>query len=268
MRVLRTVATVTLILIAGSALLADLFAPQSYAEQFREAISVSPSHRFPLGTDELGRDRFARLLYGTRVSILLAPAAALLSTFFAAIVGCGAAVLGGRWERAFASFTDTFISLPWLFLLLTVRALLPLSVSPVASVIVTFGLLGLLGWPTSARVIRAAARGLLKSDFLLQARAGGNSDMSLLVRHMLPNLRPILLAQFWISIPVFILGEVNLSLLGLGVAEPLPSWGSLLRELQNFSLVSRCPWMLMPAVLLVLAVSCFQIVLRSEEAAA
>ncbi|MGI8744330.1 MAG: ABC transporter permease [Bryobacteraceae bacterium] len=249
----------------GISLLADVVAPRSYAEQSRDVLSAPPSRRFFLGTDELGRDRFSRLVHGTRMSMLLAPAAALLSTALAALLGGSAGYLGGRWERWFGAITSMFLSLPWLFLLLTVRALLPLNVTPVISVAITFLLLGCLGWAMPARIIRAGARTLVNADYLTQARAGGTTGMRLFCLHVLPNLRPILFAQFWLSVPVFILSEANLSLLGLGVAEPLPSWGTMLRELENYETVSRSPWMLVSVAMLVIVMSCFQIVLRSKE---
>ena len=84
-------------------------------------------------------------------------------------------------------------------------------------------------------------------------------------RHVLPNLRPVLFAQFWISIPLFVLTEATLSMLGLGVMEPLPSWGNLLRGLEDFSAVSANPWRLSPLILLVLVVICFQLVLPVQE---
>jgi peptide/nickel transport system permease protein len=248
-----------------ASLFAGVLAHSSYSEQFRDALSAPPSVRFPLGTDELGRDRFARLLYGTRVSLLLAPTAALLSTLIAALIGGLAGYLGGRWERLVTAAIDLFLSLPWLFLLLTVRALLPLNTSPVTSVAITFLLLGCLGWATPARMIRAGTRTLIHSDYLLQARASGISSPRLFWRHLLPNLRPILFAQFWVSVPVFILSEANLGLLGLGVSEPLPSWGAMLRELENYTAIPHNPWMLVPALLLVLSVSCLQLLLRTEE---
>ena len=162
---------------------------------------------------------------------------------------------------------DLFLSLPWLFLLLAVRALLPLNASPVTSVAITFLLLGCLGWAAPARIIRAGTRTLVNSDYLVQASANGISRWRLFWRHLLPNLRPILLAQFWLSVPLFILSEANLGLLGLGVSEPLPSWGAMLRELENYSAVLKNPWMLAPAVLLVVIVSCLQLLLRTEEGA-
>ncbi len=264
-RTAQTVALVVLLLVALASLLAGFIAPSSYSQQFRDSISAPPSARFLLGTDDLGRDRFARLLYGTRVSLLLAPAAALLSTLLAALIGGLAGYLGGRWERYVTSGIDLFLSLPWLFLLLAARALLPLNTSPVTSVAITFLLLGCLGWASPARIIRAGTRTLVNSDYLLQARASGISGLRLFWRHLVPNLRPILLAQFWISVPVFILSEANLGLLGLGVSEPLPSWGAMLRELENYSAVLQNPWMLAPVVLLVIVVASLQVVLRTED---
>ena len=205
------------------------------------------------------------MLYGTRVSLLLAPAAALLSTLLAALIGGLAGYLGGRWERYVTSGIDLFLSLPWLFLLLAARALLPLNTSPITSVAITFLLLGCLGWASPARIIRAGTRTLTNADYLVQARASGISGFRLFSRHLLPNLRPILLAQFWISIPVFILSEANLGLLGLGVSEPLPSWGAMLRELENYTAVLQNPWMLTPVALLVIVVGCLQVVLRTED---
>jgi peptide/nickel transport system permease protein len=261
----QKVALVVMILAVAASLGAAFIVRSSYSEQFRDAISVPPSSRFWLGTDELGRDRFARLLYGTRVSLLLAPAAALLSTLLAGLIGGAAGYLGGRWERFVTAGVDLFLSLPWLFLLLAVRALLPLNTSPVTSVTITFLLLGCLGWAAPARIIRASTRTLVNSDYLVQAAASGIPRWRLFWRHLLPNLRPILLAQFWISVPLFILSEANLGLLGLGVSEPLPSWGAMLRELENYSAVLQNPWMLAPAVLLVLVVSCLQLLLGTEE---
>jgi len=244
---------------------AGFWAPADYAIQFREAPNSAPSRLHLLGTDELGRDRFSRVLYGTRVSLLMAPAAALLSTFLAALVGGVAGYLGGRWARAAMAATDLFLSMPWLFLLLAVRAMLPLNVSPITSIAVTFLLLGLLGWAAAARVLCAGARDLRDSDFVLQARACGLRGPRLLAIHVIPNLKPVLAAQFWISIPVFIISEANLGILGLGVAEPLPSWGSLLRELESFTSFGFEACKVVPLVVLVLVVSSFQIILTRDE---
>src|SRR5207237_6282596 len=122
-----------------------------------------------------------------------------------------------------------------------------------------------LGWAASARVVAAAVRGLRDSEFILQARASGSPPVRLLVHHVLPNVKPILLAQFWISVPLFILTEANLGMLGLGVTEPLPSWGNLLREMQSYPSLAGNPWRFIPLLLFIVLVSCFQLVMVQEH---
>jgi ABC-type dipeptide/oligopeptide/nickel transport system permease subunit len=265
MNVWRRVACVILLLVAGLSLAANVIAPAGYAKQYREAADSAPSRTHWLGTDEIGRDRFARVLYGTRISLILAPAAALLSTLMAALVGGLAGYLGGAWSRGAMAVTDLFLSLPWLFLLITIRALMPLNVSPLVSVLVTFLVLGLLGWTSAARVLCASAGSLRDSDFVRQARASGVRGARLFWIHVMPNLKPVLYAQFWISIPAFILSEANLGILGLGVAEPMPSWGSLLKELEGLVSVGSEPWKFVPLILLAVVVTSFQIVMSKQE---
>jgi len=261
----RRMACAVLLLVIGASLAAGWLAPGGYARQDRDAAGAPPSREHWLGTDEIGRDRLARVLYGTRISLLLAPAAALLSTLMAALIGGLAGYLGGSWARVAMAVTDLFLSLPWLFLLITVRALMPLNVSPMISVLVTFLMLGLLGWTSAARVLCATAGSLRNADFVRQARACGVRGGRLFWLHVLPNLKPVLYAQFWISIPVFILSEANLGILGLGVAEPMPSWGSLLRELEGLISIGEEPWKFVPLVLLIVVVTSFQFVLSSRE---
>src|SRR5947209_20462508 len=258
-------ACVVVVAVCAVSLGANWLAPAGYARQFREAPSAPPSHQHLLGTDEVGRDRFARVLYGTRISLLLAPAAALVSTVLAALVGGLAGYLGGIWLRLARGFTDLFLSLPWLFLLITVRALMPLNVSPLFSVLMTFLILGLLGWTSAARVLCSTAASLRNSDFLRQAQASGVRPRRLFWIHVIPNLKPVLLAQFWISIPAFILSEANLGILGLGVAEPMPSWGSLLKELEGLVSVGEEPWKFVPLLLLVAVVTSFQLIVSKQE---
>lgn len=261
----RRLAVGFLLLVYGAGCGAPWLAPAGYAKQFRETPGARPSGRFWLGTDALGRDAFARLLYGSRVSLLLAPAAALLATLLAAVAGGVAGYFGGWAGGALLRVADLFVSLPWLFLLLTVRAVLPLNTPPGQSLLLTFLLLGLLGWAAPARVIGAAARSLAAGDFIMQARAQGCRRLRLVAAHLLPNLKPVLIAQFWIAVPVFILSEASLGFLGLGVGEPLASWGSLLRELENVNAVAANPWMVAPLLLLVMVVGCFHALAPLED---
>lgn len=265
MKIARRLSCAFLLIILTLSLCATWIAPAGYADQFRSLPNSPPTHSHPLGTDALGRDRLARTLHGTRVSLLLAPSAALLSTLLAAVVGGFAGYLGGIWQKLSMAVTDLVLSLPWIFLLITARAMLPLNVSAFTSVLVTFALLGFLGWASAARVVCAGAAGMRNADFVLLARASGVHPARLLAVHVLPNLAPVLLAQFWFSIPVFILAEANLGILGLGVAEPLPSWGSLLRELQEFVVFPTEYCKLVPLIVLVVAVTSFQFVISKNE---
>ena len=246
-------------------LCADWIAPFPYQRQFRTDVSVAPSHQFPLGTDALGRDRLSRLIYGGRISMVLAPLAALLAVALALAAGLTAGCLGGWWERAMATAMDLCLSLPWLFLLVAVRAMLPLNAAPTASIVATFALLGLLGWAGPSRIILAAVKRHLASDFVLVARSAGCPPWRIALVKVLPNLRPVAAAQFWVTAPAFLLSEANLGLLGLGVAEPVPSWGNLLREMENLSQVARNPWMAAPLVALAIVVGCFQLAMSTGD---
>jgi len=256
--------------ISGGILLAVVIAavwpagitPVPYDRQFRDYPNAPVSRLFPLGTDELGRDRLSRLLYGTQISLLAAPAAALLSTVLAALAGGLAGFLGGWYDRAASAAIDLMLSLPWLFLLLIVRAMLPLNVPAALSLLVTFGLIGLLGWPAAARVVRAGCRELRQSDLVIEARACGLSRGRVLLKHVLPNVRPVLVAQFWAAIPVYILAEANLGLLGLGVADPLPSWGNLLRPLESGFAPPAAAWA--PLMLMLVVVGCLYVTRPAE----
>jgi ABC-type dipeptide/oligopeptide/nickel transport system permease subunit len=257
------IAAAVLGLMLAASTAADFLPSGSYSQQYRAWSSAAPSSRFPLGTDDLGRDRLMRLLHATRTSLLLAPAAAAVTTLLAALMGGIAGYFGGWWDRCAVRAIDLMLSLPWLFLLLAVRALLPLNVAPGTSLFVTYGILAALGWASPARVVRAGARHLRDSEFVLQARASGCPEPRVLLRHIIPNLRPVLLAQFWTTIPIFILAEANLGLLGLSASEPFPTWGNLLEELQHpFPIRSE---VFAPLVVVALAVCCFKLVLPLED---
>ncbi|MCW5982051.1 MAG: ABC transporter permease [Bryobacteraceae bacterium] len=254
MKALRTAAAAVLIGVAVLAAGADAFARHDYAAQFRDHANEGPSRRFLLGTDDVGRDRFSRLLHGVRVSLLCAPAAALLAIAIGAVIGLAAGYFGGWLDRAAGIAIDLFLSLPWLFALLMLRALLPLDAAGWISIAATFLLLAGVGWASGARVVRASVAGMREAGPILHARAYGCGTWRLLWFHMAPNLRPVLSAQFWVLVPVFLLTEANLGVLGLGVTEPIPSWGNILAELQNYHRIPESPWILAPAALLVLVV--------------
>ncbi len=267
MKALRGAAGVYLAAVFLVAAAAPWLAPYAYDRQFRESPEVAPCARFLLGTDALGRDRLSRLIYGTQVSLLLAPAAALLATAIATGLGLLAGYGGKAFERVILLACDLLLALPRLFLLLMARAALPLNVDPWASVALTMLLLGLLGWGSGARVLRAGVVSIQNSGFTLQARALGIPAWRVMFWQILPHLRPVAVAQFWTTLPVFVLAEANLGFLGLGVTEPLPSWGGLLAELQNVHAATTAPWTLAPAFLLVTLLGALSVFLTQRRAA-
>jgi len=207
----------------------------------------------------------SRLLHGSRVSLLCAPAAAFVATAIAAAFGLVAGYFGGWVDEAASAVADLFLSLPWLFGLLTLRALLPLNMRPWASTAAVFVLLAAVGWASGARVVRASVARMRDAGSILHAKAYGCGGWRLLWVHLLPNLRPVLSAQFWLLVPVCILTEANLGILGIGVAEPMPSWGNMLTELQNYQRIPESPWILSPGILLVLVVASLHFVVSGNK---
>jgi peptide/nickel transport system permease protein len=262
---MRRFAAGCLIALFLAVLLAGALAPHSFARQFRDIPNAAPGRAHLLGTDALGRDRLSRLIYGVRISLLLAPAAALLSVLLALGLALAAAIAGPWCERAILAAADLCLSMPWFFLLLAARSLLPLNTPAITAALVTFCLLGILGWAGPARVLVASLRRLLRSDFILLARASGCSHARLALIHLAPNLASLIAAQFLIATPSYLLAEANLGLLGLGIPEPVPSWGGLLRELENVPAIASSPWILAPAVLLIFVVGCFHLVVSADK---
>ncbi len=242
----RKLASAILILVALCALFAPAIAPFDYDRQFRESPHAAAGGQFLMGTDNLGRDRFSRLVYATRISIVLAPAAAAVSVLLALMLS------------RFSSLTTLCLSLPWIFLFIIMRALLPLDTGPFASILLTFALMGVAGWAWPARIFNASIRQIRQSGWLLQARASGMPSRRIALIHVWPHLRAIAVAQFRVLVPAYILSEASLGLIGLGVAEPLPSWGNLLAELQRPQAVSANPWILAPLGLLMLVMICLE----------
>jgi peptide/nickel transport system permease protein len=146
---------------------------------------------------------------------------------------------------------ELFLALPWLYLLFGVRAALPLSVAEWQVFFLLIGVIGLIGWARPARLIRGVILSAKERNFVLAARGFGASDGYLLRRHLLPQTYGVALTQLTLLIPQYVLAEVTLSFLGLGVGEPVPSWGTLLSCLEQYYIVSSYWWMFLPALLLI-----------------
>lgn len=258
----QTAAVWILAAICIVALFGPALAPFSYDRQFRDSPAAPPGGRFLLGTDEIGRDRLSRLLYATRTSLLLAPAAAAVSVGLALLLSVPLATgRAGNFNpvrSVLSVLTTVCLALPWIFLFIILRAELPLDTGPMVSILITFALMGAAGWAWPARVFSASISNMERSGWMLQARASGISRWRIALVHCWPHLRAVAIAQFLVLVPAYILAEASLGLLGLGVAEPLPSWGNLLRDLQHPDLIRANPWILMPLVLLVIVMICLE----------
>jgi len=247
----RRLAAMLFGMLVAAALVIVLLPGRSYSAQDRDATMAASSMKHWTGTDVLGRDRTVRAAAALLLGLAGAAIASAITTSIAAGVGTLAAFGPPIVAGGLMLLSDLFLTLPWLFLLMMVRSRLPLTVSPLQSATVTFTVLAALGWPACARAAYRGTRSLRSSGWIIQGRANGLRNGQLIRRHLLPHLRPLLLPQFLICIPAFMVAEANLGALGLGIAEPLPSWGGMLLELDNSALLARSQWVYLPILLLI-----------------
>ena len=205
-----------------------------------------------LGTDAFGRDEFSRVLYGGQISIAAGLAATFVALLLGSVLGGIAGFYGGWADEALMGATELFLSLPWLYFLLGVRAFLPFHLSPVRIFFLLAGVIGLIGWARPARLVRGIILSARFRNYVLAARGFGASDGYLLRRHILPEVFGTLLTQATVLVPRYIAAEVALSFFGLGVNEPVPSWGNMLSALQQYSVLVSYTWMLAPLGALVI----------------
>lgn len=207
-----------------------------------------PGVLFPFGTDAYGRDVFSRLLYGARVSLLAGLLAAALAVGAGWLLGLAAGFFGGWPDEILMRGSELFLALPWLYLLLAVRAFLPLHIAPWQAFLLVVGIIGGLGWVRPARLVRGVTLSARERPFVAAARGFGAGPLYLLRRHVAPFTLPVALTQMSVLIPQYILAEVTLSFLGLGVGEPVPSWGNMLADARHFDALTAHPWLLAPGL--------------------
>jgi peptide/nickel transport system permease protein len=217
----------------------------------RHLFGVDGARVFVMGTDAFGRDQFSRLLYGGQISLFAGLIAAALSLFWGTALATVAGYYGKWADEGIMRFAELFIALPWLYLLFAVRAFLPLHIPPANAFLLLIAVIGLVGWARPARLVRGIVLSAKQSNYVLAAANFGASDFYLMRRHILPQALSVVLTQAALLVPLYILAEVTLSFLGLGVAEPLPSWGNLLASLQQYYVLSSYWWMFLPGLTLV-----------------
>ena len=216
---------VIVLVIVALALLLPWLMPWTYDQIDWDAVrapAFSGSHIF--GTDEIGRDRLARLAAGTRITLMVAIAAALVSLIVGIAWGATAGWVGGRVDEVMMRIVDGLYALPFMFIVILLMVVFG------RSILLVFVGIGLVEWLTMARVVRGQVMALKQRPFILAAEAAGTPPITILWKHILPNIAGVALAYLMLTVPQVVMVESFLSFLGLGVQEPLTSLGILVKE--------------------------------------
>jgi peptide/nickel transport system permease protein len=222
--------------------------PRVGVEPAHAESAESPARVYLLGADGFGRDQLSRVLYGGQVSLFAGILAATFSVVAGLFLGLVAGMFGRPLDDVIMRVGEIFIALPWLYLLISVRAFLPLQMSSIATFTLVVAVIGLVGWGRPARLVRGVVLSARERNFVLAARGFGAGRFYLMRRHILPATLGVALTQMALLVPLFMMAEVTLSFLGLGVGEPYPSWGNMLASAQQFHVISSYWWMLLPGL--------------------
>lgn len=234
----------------------------------RKILGIFPSTRylfgtkegkiFILGTDIHGRDIFSRILYGARISLSIGIIGVSISFILGLLIGGVSGYFGGKIDNILMRIVEIFMMFPSFYLMLALRAVFPLNLSSFQIYLLIVVILSLIGWASLARIIRGMVLSIKEEEYVLAARALGVSTFKIILRHIIPNTFSYTITAITLSIPGYILGESTLSLLGLGIQEPYPSWGNMLSVcIGNLRVLTTAPWMLFPGFFIFLTIICF-----------
>jgi len=248
---------VWIVIVILVAITADLWAPQLLGDpveidttKAKELSLQTPSLQHPFGTDRLGRDIASRVVYGARVSLLVGVVAVAIMVILGLILGAMAAYYGGIWDSVIMRLADIFYAFPYVLFAVALIAVLGKGLQNV------FLAIGILGWPTIARVFRSSIFSVKESEYVDAARAMGAGTRRILFRHIAPNSMAPIIVYGTMAVGAAILTEAALSFLGMGVQPPTPSWGAMLSESRSYML--NAPWlMLFPGIAILTTVLAF-----------
>ena len=258
-RLLRNKAAVAsmiiLALITLLAIFGPLVSPHPYDEIYWDVMGIPPTlesaHWF--GTDSIGRDLFVRTMYGARVSLMVALLATTVSLLIGVVYGATAGYAVGRTDNLMMRFVDIMYSMPFMFFVIILMVIFG------RNIFLIFVALGAVEWLTMARIVRGQALNVKNKEFIEAAVASGVSTGAIIVRHVIPNVLGPVIVYLTLTIPQVILIESFLSFLGLGVQEPLTSWGVLISD--GAKEMETAPWMLViPAAFLAATLFCFNFI--------
>jgi peptide/nickel transport system permease protein len=247
------VATIVMLILAAACYLAPLIAPYEFDAIDLKNVKQPPSKEHWMGTDDLGRDLFTRILYGGRISLSIGIFSALVATVFGSLMGAVSGFYGGSVDNSLMRFTDIVYSIPSLPLLIVLTSYTNAAV-PVMVLII-----GFLSWMATARVVRSSVLSLKKQDFVLAARMIGTRDQFVIFRHILPNTMGPIIVGATLGVGMAIIIESSLSFLGLGVSPPTPTWGNMLQDSQDT--MATKPWLtIFPGLAILLTVLCINFI--------
>ena len=215
----------------------------------------SPTGGFFLtGTDQLGRDLLSRLVHGSRISLSVGIIGSSIIFIVGLLFGGIAGYFGGFVDNAMMRVSEVIMSFPSIYLLFTLRAVFPPSLTSIQVYILIIVILSFVSWARLGRIIRGMVLSIKTEDYVMSARTMGLGNLKIITRHILPNTFSFVIIQVTLSIPGFILGESALSLLGLGISEPQSSWGLMLSVARNYRVVKDFPWVLIPGFAIFVAI--------------
>ena len=220
----------------------------------------APGRLYFWGADSRGRDIFSRTWYGARISLSIGLMGVVISFVLGLLIGGMAGYYGGWVDAALMRMCEMFMMVPGFYLMLALRAAVPENFNSVQVYVSVVVILALIGWASLARIIRGMTLSLRERDFVLAAKTMGVPDIVIIIKHILPQTISYSMATLMLTVSSYILAEAGLSVVGLGIQDPIPSWGNLLSEAMSIVPVIFAPWILLPGLFIFVAVICFNVI--------